>query len=85
MHTASSVELADPHYLRPAAAARCIGIAESTLWDCARNDPTFPTPIRLSPRVTVFRRASLVAWVEARAASGNKTTPRCKLSKAGAA
>jgi len=55
-------------YLRPAEAAQFIGIGLSTLWRYAANrgKTGFPQPKKVSERVTVFRRADLVAWIESR-------------------
>lgn len=59
-------------YLRPAEAARFIGIGLSTLWRyLANHDKTgFPQAIKLSDRITVFARADLDAWVQSRNAEG---------------
>lgn len=51
-------------YLRPADAAKFIGAGLSTLWRYAKSDPTFPARVRISSRMTVFKRADLEAWVE---------------------
>ncbi len=56
-----------PIYSRPAAAARMLGMGESTLWAKAKNDPTFCKPIKLGARTTVFKTAELLAWVESKA------------------
>ena len=55
-------------YLRPAEAARFIGIGLSTLWRYCKNHETtgFPQPKKISDRVTVFAKADLEAWVESR-------------------
>ena len=55
-------------YLRPADAARFIGVGLSTLWRYCKNHETtgFPQPKKVSERVTVFKRADLEAWVESR-------------------
>ena len=59
-------------YLRPAEAARFIGIGLSTLWRyLANHEKTgFPQPKKVSDRVALFARADLVAWVEGRNAEG---------------
>lgn len=57
-----------PVYSRPAAGARMLGIGESSIWTKAKNDPTFPRPIKLGARTTVFKTAELLAWAESRAA-----------------
>lgn len=66
----------DSAYLRPADAARFIGIGLSTLWRyLANSDKTgFPRPKKVSERVTVFKRTDLEAWVESRSAESG-TTP----------
>lgn len=60
--------MSESAYLRPADAARFIGIGLSTLWRyLAQQDKTgFPQPKKISERVTVFKRADLEAWVEGR-------------------
>lgn len=58
-----------PVYSRPAAGARMIGIGESSIWAKAKNDPTFPRPIKLGPRTTVFKTSELLAWAESRTTS----------------
>ena len=60
-----------PAYLRPAEAARFIGIGLSTLWRylANREKTGFPQAIKLSDRVTVFARADLDAWVQSRNAT----------------
>ena len=57
-----------PAYLRPAEAARFIGIGLSTLWRylANREKTGFPQALKLSERITLFRRADLEAWVEGR-------------------
>lgn len=58
-------------YLRPADAARFIGIGLSTLWRYAANrDTGFPQPKKVSERVTVFKRADLEKWVDDRGVEG---------------
>ena len=47
------------------------GVSLPTLWRWAHGDgdPTFPRPIRLSARVTVWRLADLEAWLAGRPAA----------------
>ena len=56
-----------PIYSRPARAARLLDQGLSTLWSRAKNDPTFPQPIKLGVRTTVFKTAELLAWAESKA------------------
>ncbi|MBR8256677.1 helix-turn-helix transcriptional regulator [Burkholderia ambifaria] len=51
-------------YLRPAAAAKKLGIGVSTLWLRIKHDPTFPRAIKLSARTTVLSERELDAYVE---------------------
>lgn len=50
-------------YARPKQAAGHLKIGVSTLWKWRKENPNFPQPIKLSPRVTVFRIADLDAFV----------------------
>ncbi|MEJ8846382.1 helix-turn-helix transcriptional regulator [Variovorax rhizosphaerae] len=38
------------------------GIGNTTLWRWVNERPDFPRPIKLGPRVTVFRLDELIAW-----------------------
>jgi len=48
--------------LRPKQAAEFLGIGLSTIWKWVKDKPDFPRPINLTPRVTAFDEAELVAW-----------------------
>lgn len=50
-------------YSRPAQSAVHLQIGVSTLWKWVKEKPDFPQPIKLSPRVTVFRIADLDAFI----------------------
>lgn len=54
--------------LRPAPSAQKIGMGLSTLWSKAKNDPNFPKPFKLSPRITVFFEDELDQYLTACAA-----------------
>ncbi|MBB2930140.1 helix-turn-helix transcriptional regulator [Paraburkholderia silvatlantica] len=54
--------------LRPEGAATYIGVSEGKLWKLARDDPDFPTPFKLGPRITVFRVRELDRWLDIAAA-----------------
>ncbi|TVT61040.1 MAG: helix-turn-helix domain-containing protein [Azoarcus sp. PHD] len=60
----------DQTYLRPAEAAKFIGAGLSTLWRYA-NQPGFPARVKISTRLTVFRRDELAAWVESHRTGGS--------------
>lgn len=51
--------------LRPRQAAAFLGIAESTLWRWVKQRESFPRPISLGLRTTVFKLCDLVAWRDA--------------------
>lgn len=55
-----------PAVLRPRAAAQHISFGLSTLWKRAKTDPTFPQPRKLGPRITVWMRDDLDAFLERR-------------------
>jgi prophage regulatory protein len=57
--------------LRPAAAAKKLGISVSTLYSRVRTESDFPRPIKAGPRTTVFLERDLDAWLAARAAASN--------------
>lgn len=57
-----------PSSLRPAQAAKLLGIGESTFWRWAKQRDDFPRPIRLGTRTTVFDAAMLIAWRDAHTA-----------------
>lgn len=49
-------------FLRAREGAEFLGIGESMFWDLAKNDTTFPTPMCLGPRVTLFSKQELESW-----------------------
>ena len=49
--------------LREKHVLKLIPVAHSTLWDWVRTGK-FPTPIKLSEKVSVWSRAEVDAWVE---------------------
>ncbi len=54
--------------LRPAKVASELGVGLSTMWYYAKNDPTFPKFIKLSPGVSVIDGDELDAWVASKSA-----------------
>ncbi|RZA30106.1 MAG: AlpA family phage regulatory protein [Proteobacteria bacterium] len=56
--------------LRPEAASALFGISKSTLqrWEKERSD--FPKPIRPTPRVTLYDRDKLMAYLDAMGSQG---------------
>jgi prophage regulatory protein len=51
--------------LRPAQAAKFLGIGESTFFRWAKDRADFPKPIKLGPRTTVYPLDKLTAWRDA--------------------
>ena len=49
--------------IRAKEAANYLGIGLSSLWRKAKIDPTFPKPIKLGERTTVWRLADLDTWL----------------------
>lgn len=56
-----------PRYGRASAVAEILDCHASAVWRKAASDPTFPQPINLSRRHTVFDLNQLDAWLAARA------------------
>lgn len=48
--------------LRPRKAAEFLGIGESTLWRYIKEQPGFPRPRKLGPRMTVLLQHELAEW-----------------------
>lgn len=63
MQPVSYLESQLAQHLRPKAAAKYLGIGESTFFKYAKEDPTFPKGVKLSARCTLYFRGSLDAWV----------------------
>jgi predicted DNA-binding transcriptional regulator AlpA len=54
--------------LRVRQVADTLGIGVSSVWRLAKNDPEFPRPFSLSPRVTVWADSEVAEYVEAKKA-----------------
>lgn len=52
--------------LRVKGVAAYLGCGVATVWRRTKDDPTFPKPIKLSPRVTVWKLSEIEAWVQSR-------------------
>lgn len=49
--------------VRPPQARALLGnIGNTTLWRWVKERPDFPRPLKLGPRVTVFKLDDLLAW-----------------------
>lgn len=56
--------------LRVKGVATLLACGISSVWKLVNADPTFPKPIKLSPKVTVWRLTELEAWIESRRVKG---------------
>ena len=56
--------------LRVKGVAAFLGCGVATVWRRTNDDPTFPKPIKLSPRVTVWRLTELEDWISSRRVKG---------------
>ena len=45
-------------------AAAMLSIGESTVWKKVKEDPSFPRPVRLSPKCTRFKVDDIRKWVK---------------------
>ena len=54
--------------LRVKGVAAFLDCGVATVWRRVKDDPTFPKPIKLSERVTVWKLSELEAWVDSRRA-----------------
>nr|WP_081067262.1 AlpA family phage regulatory protein [Burkholderia cepacia] len=65
----SAASITTPRGLRPAKAAEKLGIGLSTLWLRAKNEPNFPKPFKIGPRITLFLEQELDAYLATCAAA----------------
>lgn len=56
--------------LRVPDVAAFLGCGVATVWRRTKDDPTFPKPIKLSPRVTVWKLSELEDWITSRRVQG---------------
>ena len=49
--------------LRVPDVAAFLGCGVATVWRRTKDDPTFPKPIKLSERVTVWKLSELESWI----------------------
>ncbi len=56
-----------PIFLRLNDVQRVLGVKRTTVYRLVKNDPHFPKPVRLSPRVSGFLRTEVEAWAQKRA------------------
>ncbi len=51
--------------LREKHVLKLVPVSHATIWDWVQ-DNKFPAPIKLSEKVTVWRRDEVIAWIEAK-------------------
>ena len=56
--------------LRVKRVAAYLDCGVATVWRRTNDDPTFPKPIKLSPRVTVWKLSELEDWISSRRVQG---------------
>ena len=61
-----------PRGARAKRGAEILGCGVSTFWRYAKEDPTFPKKRALSPRMSVWDEAELVAWRDSKSAAGKE-------------
>ena len=59
-----------------------LGIRESLFWALAKKDATFPKPIRLGQRVTLFDVVELKAWALSKRAANDTSASASTSPKA---
>lgn len=59
---AANLRLPDTGFLRQAQVLQFVPISKSTLWRRVEAK-TFPLPVKLSPRVTVWRAEDIRRWI----------------------
>ncbi len=71
-----------PRVLRPAEAARYIGVGLTSLWALSQED-SFPKPVPLTARARGYLRDELDAWLVARRVSAQTSSaPETKPARA---
>lgn len=45
------------------------GQAPATIWRRVQQDPSFPRPYKLGPKVTVWSETEILAWLESKKAA----------------
>jgi prophage regulatory protein len=57
------------HNLRVSDLAPRLGVSKNTIWRWVRSkNSTFPKPIKLSEKVTVWKAADVLAWLDSKEA-----------------
>ena len=50
--------------LRVTEVAKMFAVSKATIWNWTRDNPDFPKPASLTPRVTVWKQSELNAYIE---------------------
>lgn len=51
-------------WLRVNSVAEILSIGISTVWAKVKTDETFPKPLKVSPRITVWRNSEVREWMQ---------------------
>ena len=73
LDAASSAVLPDTGFLRQSQVLRFVPISKSTLWRRVRAR-TFPEPVKLSERVTVWRAEDIRRWIQLQGSTQSSVT-----------
>jgi prophage regulatory protein len=52
--------------MRPKSVCEMLGISKATLWRWVKSDDSFPKPLKLTGKTTVWWSSEVHAWVNAR-------------------
>lgn len=69
MNTPETSETAPSRALRLRRVCDLTGASRSTVWRWVSSDSSFPKPFHLSPAVTVWDEAEILAWLNAKKAA----------------
>lgn len=61
-----SQKIAVGRYFRVAELASMLSVNRSTIWRWVKEDPNFPNPIKLGPKVTVWDGCQIQDWLQSR-------------------
>ena len=67
----TTAQTASGGILRPAEAARFLGVSRGTLYRWQMENPDFPRLLHLGARSSGWRKADLEAWINTRAEESN--------------
>lgn len=60
------LDCSEDRLMRPKSVCEMLGISKATLWRWAKNDKSFPKPLKLTEKTTAWWFSELHDWVNAR-------------------